>query len=260
MTIQDAHYVLVQAYLNRSVRWRLVHQPGPLLDEFVLDEDERAMLCGLDGGSLAEFGRQLAAKRREMLRRRFPRTVELLSRSATPVVDRFVELRPPRPNDVERAGDAEFVEFVAATAREFADVPWYAGDVCRFERAVGAARGAAGWRVATAVPPPRPRLEPSTVVWTPASTVAQRHSCDVVGLVAGTRSLDDPGEPCRTVTAPSPRGGLPVVLKVGEATAELIDAAREPRTIGAFAAGGGDAVGETVAQLVGAAVLRAVAA
>ena len=220
MSLGEMEACLARIYVDEPFRRLFYLEPSKTLAEYLLTEQERAALQGIDRKMLEFFAGSLKSKRRKRVQRAYPILFRILGARMDRYYARYYQLHPAKPNHSGQQDPADFGAFMEETLARAEDAPPYAADVARYERhchgmSLAPAPGAPG------APDARDDQRDGHVLG-PTATPYLREGVQVVhfdhDVIAIEKALEDGGDE----GAPSPeRSPQTLVFRPATPTAEV---------------------------------------
>jgi hypothetical protein len=136
MSLPELEACLARLYVDEAFRRLVELDPERSLEDYLLSEDERRAILGIDHARLEFFAVSLKEKRRRRLESTYPAAFSLEGSTASVFFNRYHALYPLRPNELSESEVRQFGEFFESSLAGATGVPPYAAELVRFERVV----------------------------------------------------------------------------------------------------------------------------
>ena len=136
MTVAETQAALARLSTDETYLSWFELAPETALDKYVLTEQERATIKGIDRKLLRTFAASVKAKRRKKIVGAFPLCQKVCHEQTSRYFDRYYDLHPAEPGVPTEVQVASFGRFLADCLAADPSAPAYAAALCRFELAM----------------------------------------------------------------------------------------------------------------------------
>jgi hypothetical protein len=134
MSLDELQACLARLYLDDPFRRLAQCDPGYALCDYVLSEEERQVIIGIDRPMLEFFARSLVSKRLGQVRPAYPSSFQLDSPRLERYFRRYHQLHPLGPRQTITQDTVGFGEFAEQCLTASEEVPPFAAELMRYER------------------------------------------------------------------------------------------------------------------------------
>jgi hypothetical protein len=134
MSVAEMQACLARLYTEDAYRKLFELAPEASFQGYLLTDEEKQVLLGLDKKLLSYFAASLKMKQQERLRSAYPATFHLLEGPIRRYVNRFFELYPTKPHEDASTRMVDFGTFIEQCLATDDAAPPYASEVAKYER------------------------------------------------------------------------------------------------------------------------------
>jgi hypothetical protein len=133
MSLDELQACLARLYLDEPFRRLAQSDPGYVLRDYLLSEQERGVIAGIDRAMLEFFAVSLVNKRLGQVRPAYPSSFQLDAPRLERYFRRYHQLHPMRPHQTIAQDAVGFGEFAEQCLTASEDVPPFAAELVRYE-------------------------------------------------------------------------------------------------------------------------------